>query len=265
MSILLYKPLGTTPLQTIDKYRKLFPQYATITLGAAGRLDPMAEGLLLIMEGEENKNQAAFMGLDKTYVVRMLLGVKTDSFDILGYPTLASSDKVIVSDGLIQEVFGTFTGNIIQKYPPYSAVRVQGKPLFWWAKHNRLDDIDLPSAQRRINSISLESIQTIQATKLLQFITERIALVTGDFRQSEVINYWQQLVANLPNEHAFTTITFKIECSSGTYMRALVHDMGTSLGCGATTLSILRTRVGNWSVDDAYRLPDTPPMHHHNF
>jgi len=82
--ILLNKPLGMTPLEAIREFQRKNPKYQTTKLSFAGRLDPMAEGLLLVLEGEENKDRKRFENLDKTYEFSILFGVTTDTYDLLG-------------------------------------------------------------------------------------------------------------------------------------------------------------------------------------
>src|SRR5690348_16589190 len=67
--------------------KKQFPELATSRIGYAGRLDPMAEGLLLLLVGDENKQRVSYEKLAKVYSVELLFGFATDSHDILGLIT----------------------------------------------------------------------------------------------------------------------------------------------------------------------------------
>jgi tRNA U55 pseudouridine synthase TruB len=86
----LYKPAGWTPLQALLELKRVRPELADIPLTYAGRLDPMAEGLLLVLGGEKVHEKDTYLGLDKTYTVTALLGIETDSFDLLGMPKAAA-------------------------------------------------------------------------------------------------------------------------------------------------------------------------------
>ncbi len=251
MAILLHKPVGATPLQAVQKYREYYPEYEGVTLGVAGRLDPMAEGLLVVMVGEENGRQDDFMGLDKEYEAEVVLGFSTDSYDLLGVPTIRRTE--VVSVERVQSVLNTLTGEIEQAYPPYSAVRVDGKPLFWWARQARLDEVAIPVKKRTIYELALSHFTTVPLKEFQQLIHERISLVEGDFRQDEIMEAWQDLLEHLP-ETIFQTFKLKIRCSSGTFVRSLVNQIGQSLGVGATTTAIVRTRVGPYSISQALEL-----------
>src|SRR4051812_15345092 len=82
--ILLNKPLSFTPLQATLKFKQAFPEYADQKIAYAGRLDPMAEGLLLLLIGNETKKRKDYEALSKTYEFSILLGISTDTYDLLG-------------------------------------------------------------------------------------------------------------------------------------------------------------------------------------
>jgi tRNA U55 pseudouridine synthase TruB len=74
MPVAIYKSLSETPLETIGKYRAQHPEIGDVKIGYAGRLDPMAEGLLLLLIGDENRNKKEFENLEKRRC-RLLLGL----------------------------------------------------------------------------------------------------------------------------------------------------------------------------------------------
>src|SRR5579871_234239 len=80
----LYKPIGKTPLEVIREFQIQNPEYQNVKLGYAGRLDPMAEGVLLVLVGEENKKRKEYERLKKEYEFTVLFGIETDSYDALG-------------------------------------------------------------------------------------------------------------------------------------------------------------------------------------
>ena len=82
----IYKKIGETPLQALEKHRKQKKIPSNAKLTYAGRLDPMASGVLLILQGATQKQRERYMGLGKTYEVKILFGFSTDSYDLLGLP-----------------------------------------------------------------------------------------------------------------------------------------------------------------------------------
>jgi hypothetical protein len=89
--IVLNKAVGETPLSCVEAWREKHPAYAGVSLAYAGRLDPMASGKLLILIGEECKQQERYHDLDKEYTFRVLFGVSSDSGDVLGLVSTENS------------------------------------------------------------------------------------------------------------------------------------------------------------------------------
>ncbi|RJR30083.1 hypothetical protein C4564_01090 [Candidatus Microgenomates bacterium] len=242
-TLYVYKPLGDTPLEVINKLRKKYPQYAKQRMGYAGRLDPMAEGLLLLLVGEENTKRKKYEKLNKTYRFEILWGFESDTYDILGITN--KHRQRAVSEIQIRRLIAPLLGTRTQKYPPYSSARVNGKPLFWWARENRLNEISFPEKQIQIFSVRLLDHRYVQADKLLCDINNRIALVKGDFRQKEILSSWASVLGT-NEKHMISELT--ITCSSGTYVRALCHNMGKAMNTAALAYSITRTCIGNHSL-----------------
>lgn len=247
--ITINKPIGLTPLQAITTFRKKFPNYASAKIGYAGRLDPMAEGLLLLLVGEQNKTKEKFEQLDKEYIFEAVFGFETDSYDLLGKVQLETGDNQF-SESVLLNKLREFKGEITQLYPPFSSVRVNGKPLFHWAFHNKLDSITIPQKKVSIYTISLLNLDTISAKTLHEDILKKIAKVDGNFRQKEILKHWNVFFKQ-NNQKTFSIIKASIHCSSGTYVRSLVKNLGESLGTKATTYSIKRIKVGTYTLDQS--------------
>lgn len=246
----LYKRKSETPLQTIERYQEKHPEYKTVRMTYAGRLDPMAEGLLLCLSGEKNKEREAYTGLDKDYEFEFMLGMETDTFDILGKITAthknAASDEVAIAAGLKKYV-GTFN----QKYPSYSSKVLNGTPLFELARQGKLKDSELPGHDVTVMSLELVSSRTISKTDLYASMSKSISAVTGDFRQAEILKLWDAYFTAAAD--TFTLYKARVSCGSGFYVRQLVSDLGKDLGTGAVTVSILRTRVGTYKLQDSIK------------
>lgn len=247
------KRLGETPLDALMRLKYERPELQKETLSYAGRLDPMAEGVLLVLVGEENKKREEYLTLDKTYVTEILLGVETDTYDVLGMPQKMARlnlDMEYNTDEINRQYFEkivqTFVGERDQQYPPYSSKTVQGKPLWQWAREGNLHKIDIPTNKISIYKIVLQNIKHIESKFLHQKITQNIGLMKGDFRQDEILQSWNAYFDNKQKE--FLIISLEVACSSGTYIRGLAHDLGIAFGTGACALSIRRTKIGDFSL-----------------
>ncbi len=253
--ISLYKPVGFTPLQIITILRKQYPEYAQTTLGYAGRLDPMADGLLLVLVGEENKERKKYEDLPKEYACDVLFGIATDTYDILGKITQQTLIHTDITES-IQELLPTFLGKQTQPYPPYSSQPVKGKPLYYWARNNKLSDIEIPTKNIEIYTITLLSQKEISTNELHAYISNRIPKVRGDFRQEEILAIWDNVFKQNTQhtQQTFPVFRFTISCSSGTYIRSFAHNLGQKLQTGALALSITRTKVGTHDLQDVTKL-----------
>ena len=137
----LYKNIGETPLHVLDNLRKKDIFFKDKKLTYAGRLDPMAEGLLLVLSGEECKRKEYYVNLDKEYEFEILIGFKTDSKDVLGISKYDSKKLENISSDEIKEKLKNFTGKQKMKYPIFSSKTVKGKPLFQYALENKINEI----------------------------------------------------------------------------------------------------------------------------
>lgn len=237
----IYKNLGETSFQAIERFRSENPKYENERLSFAGRLDPMAEGEMLILIGEDNDNRDHFLGLGKEYTSEFIFGIATDSFDLMG--KIQKLDVCDVKNSEIEKWFESKIGKQMQKFPPFSKRHVKGKAMFVWASEGRLDEIEIPEHEIEIYSISVEGFDNRKISDIAKDAIDRIAKVSGDFRQNEIIEGWKKY---LVDERELPTVKISISCGTGTYIRQLAEDIGKELGCGACTYSIVRTSIGEW-------------------
>lgn len=243
-----YNRPGETPLQTTHRLRETLSIDKDIPITYAGRLDPMAEGVLVLLVGEAVHQKEEYLAKEKEYSFSILFGFETDSYDTLGLITKVSEDSVSRED--VQNVLSGFVGKQEQKYPPFSSKPVQGKPLFEWAREGNLDQIEIPTHTVDISDLWLKDFKQIQGSTIKERINRVISLVTGDFRQTETLALWEE---SLEDKKEYYIAEVNMICSSGTYVRALVHDLGKKLGVSATTYTIVRSRVGDFNLEDSLR------------
>lgn len=243
--LILNKPSGLTPLQLIQKLKEDNQDLRHTKIGYAGRLDPMASGLVLLMVGEENKRRAQYLGLPKTYEADILLGVETDSYDVLGHIVLVETKEY--EEGALRTALQSFVGTYEQTYPPYSSKTVAGKPLFYYAQNN----LPIPHVSKKVTIISVNKIKIAHlSTEILAAdIIKRIEQVQGNFRQEATIDDWRDFAKKYPQKKWYI-LSVTIECSSGTYIRALAHELGKKLESAACLLHLKRTRIGPYTLGD---------------
>jgi tRNA pseudouridine55 synthase len=251
----IYKPVGLTPFEVIQKIKQKDPDLLHTKICYAGRLDPLAHGVLLLLTGENTKQVTNYLNLPKEYEFEVAFGLQTDTYDLLGYVMGNYITTNITNVKLFVNTFvNKFIGKRVEEYPPYSSKTVGGKPLFWWARNNRLAEIEIPKRDIEIYDFRCLTVKEIDLRSLEKRIKETLALVNGDFRQHETIKRWEKLFSKSNTTLKLTTAKFYIRCSSGTYVRELVNQMGKEMGYGAVAIEILRTKVGNFSLTKAVSL-----------
>ena len=241
-------------MQVVDQFKKIYPKYKNKKIAYAGRLDPLAHGVLLLLVEPETKNAKKYQNLDKEYKFEVLLGVETDSFDILG--RLKNRGTKEPRNIGVRELRGFakgYVGHFSQLYPPFSSKTVKGKPLFWWAREGKLKDIKLPSKKVEIYDLKLIKTYKIDVNSLSNQVTKKLKTIKGNFRQKKIMKDWKNFFKTT-KQNEFQIAKFNIHCSSGTYVRQIAHEMGQKIGIGAIAFDILRTRVGEYKLEKSLRL-----------
>lgn len=200
--LLVDKPPGVTSHDVVQLIRR---KLGVRRIGHTGTLDPIAEGLLILLVGPATQFQRAFQAHEKTYEAILRLGTQTDTADADGAP-IRTAPIPVVERERIAAVLASFHGPLSQTPPIYSAVKVKGRPAYWWA--------------RRKKSVTL----TPRVVHLADMV----------------------LVALTP-----ATITFRVRCSAGTYVRTLAETIAERLGTVGHLAHLVRLRIGDWSLDDA--------------
>jgi tRNA pseudouridine55 synthase len=238
----LHKPEGSTPLACIERYRFMHPEYVGVKLAYAGRLDPMAEGLLLVLVGDECKKREHYEQCPKTYEITVLLGIGTDSGDILGLVTRYSKQKINVPMNELMHAVSSCHGQRQQRFSTFSSKNVSGHPLYWWARHGRLSEITIPTHEISIYGIDIIGTTAWNTSDGIENIHRRISAVSGNFRQSAIIDCWKDSIREVPD--TVPLIKLQVSCSSGTYMREFAAEIGDTLGVPACVYTIVRTQIG---------------------
>ena len=251
MPIVMNKRIGETPLQCLDRLRIEKPELAEkvggvlIPLTYAGRLDPIAEGVLVVLVGEECKDRHKHLSLPKKYEAEILWQFETDTYDVLG--KIVKKSPIMIDTEKAHKVINNLKGVFNQKYPPFSSKPIGGKPLFLWAREGKLDSIkNWPSQDIQIEEAKVESTEEVVGVDLFEKIKSLIEPVKGDFRQAEILADWASVLESNIKPFFVTKVT--IACSSGTYIRGLAHSLGGVMGCGAVVLTLKRVSVGDYTL-----------------
>lgn len=244
MAIILWNKKYTETLaETLKRFRLKKSEYKDEKITYAGRLDPMAEGLLILLTGNDVYKKEDFLGLDKIYEIDFICGPNTDSYDVLGLVNAHSGDLEPIEIKKLKKTLKKYPKKYEQAYPPYSSKPVNGKALFTWARENRLDEIEIPHKEVEIYDIKYIRQRQQNASLFKEKIRTDINSVKGDFRQKDSINTWYDYFGtqNTTNIYLYT---IRVHASSGTYMRSLIQNIGGKLGINLCTVKIRRLSIG---------------------
>ena len=239
---IIYKQRGENLAELVVRARQFFDIPINTPITYAGRLDPLAEGVMILLSGDDVHHKEIFLGLDKVYTVTVVLGITTDSYDVLGMPTL-QNNNMITKENIIDVLYKQ--KNITtQTYPQYSSKTVNGVPLW---KHTRDgNQVELPTRDVKIHDVILIETSIITASELLKQVRYITDTVQGDFRQNEIYNTWEKIFSH---DETFHTLVIRYHVGSGTYIRNLVHELGQDLGTGAVILKLVREQVGDYIIE----------------
>ena len=145
--IVVNKEKNMTSFDVVNEISHLF---GIKKVGHTGTLDPMAEGILIICIGKATKIVELLTAKDKEYIAGVKLGIKTDSYDITG--NILDTKEVKDIDNL-EEVILSYKKTYLQEVPIYSAVKVDGKKLYEYARNNK--EVELPKKEVTIKEIEL--------------------------------------------------------------------------------------------------------------
>jgi tRNA pseudouridine55 synthase len=223
-----------------------------------GTLDPMAEGVIIVLLGEERLKKKEYAKWPKTYEFDVTLGISTDTYDSLGLVKDVSFVEK-ATEGLknkLNQVVQELKGDYVQKVPPYSAIKIKGNPLHWYARHDKLNEISLPKKEGIIFDIEIKNFKFVNTEKLLEHQLEKIAKVTGDLRQEEITNQWREFLAKEIFPKEVPIIKVRAKTSKGLYIRSLSQDICDALDVLGFVSNLVRIQNGSYSRKSSQTLDE---------
>lgn len=213
MILNFYKPCYISSFSFIYNIKKSH-KYKKIS--HAGTLDPLAEGVMIVLTDEDCKKQETFMKLDKEYEARVLIGAFSPSYDLEKQIAFEKEVPQIDQESL-DIVLRSLEGDITLPVPMFSAKKVSGTRLYKMARNEK----------------ELEEIPTMNSKV---YRIQNIGEETFDYFGNE-----------------YPVIKLSIKCSSGTYIRTLANEIGKRLGTCSVLLHLKRTKVGDFDINDSQK------------
>jgi tRNA U55 pseudouridine synthase TruB len=235
-----YKEPGITPLEFINTIKKKYPDKK---ICYTARLDPMARGKIPVLFGEECKNMHLYTNLSKTYEVKVIIGYKTDSDDVLGILEHTIDSNSITSNDFINKYKSYFEIEneimITQKYHYFSTKALLDRSKH---KHNTNEDYT--------HNVKLFTSKIIDSGKLdfKEWINECITIIdkvdkTKDFRQKEIIEQWKNIVNQEQENIKIHYITLQLHVGSGFFVRQFIRDISDKIGIPLLCYDIHRVTI----------------------
>lgn len=209
--IVVNKEKGYTSRDVVNIISKTFN---TRKVGHTGTLDPLATGVLVVCIGKALKTVELLTNDDKEYIARVIIGYETDTLDISG--RILKEKKTTITKNDVISVLEKLTGVINQEVPKYSAVKINGKKLYEYARNN----IEVTAPIRKVEIFELKLISDID---------------------------------KIGSNYEFT---IKCKVSKGTYIRSLIRDIGYELNSYGTMKELTRIRQGNFKITDSFTIDD---------
>ncbi len=210
----LYKERGMTSFDCVSRLRRILH---TKKIGHSGTLDPNVDGVLPICVGQATKVVEFLMASGKQYVGELLVGEATTTQDLDGEVVAQKPVTAPIAEDAIRKAMQELTGDIMQIPPMYSAIKVNGKKLYEYARAG----------------------ETVERPKRHVHI-ERFEMTASSYDEK---NQQQR-------------IRFVVDCSKGTYVRTLAYDLAKELGYPGVMSSLTRTKSGGFELDQTLSLTD---------
>ncbi|HYD35193.1 MAG TPA: hypothetical protein VD999_03955 [Vitreimonas sp.] len=242
----IWQPLGSSSHRLAEACGRALNAPATHT----GTLDPMAEGVLVILAGDDRFAKGQLQDWQKTYHFSILWGVATDSLDRLGLITTYRGQQPKIDE--LRRIIEKFPAQYSQSVPAFSAARWQGQSHFELAKGG--SELPLKTRDISLHHFHLHDVSVAAASAILSQQSNSVQSLAGDFRQSEILDSWEKALAKEATDLLITT--HSVTTSPGTYIRQLVQDVATHINIPATTWSITRTANGPYDKSDCVELDE---------
>ncbi|RKP05790.1 pseudouridine synthase [Thamnocephalis sphaerospora] len=211
-------------------------------IGHGGTLDPLASGVLVVAVGTGTKQLQSYLDGSKVYVGEGLFGAVTDTYDSEG-KTMERAPYVHVTREALESVLDQFRGTIQQIPPKYSALKVNGRPMYEYARKGLEIPREIAAREVTIHSLTLEAFTTEHD------YTIPAAAESGDDGSTPATteNTPAETQDDQPRPAMFR---IRVECGGGTYIRSLIYDIGRAVNSAAHMVKLTRVQQGCFVLGD---------------
>lgn len=215
------KYVGESMQDVVNRFKKQYKINDKVAF--AGRLDPLAFGIVRLLTGEDCKSMDDECKHDKIYTFSTIHNFQSDTYDILGLVTNIINDN---QENNFKEDLFDEEKVINQQYPPYSSktVDIDGKKVrLWEATKYNMNYTDIPTKEVKIYYIKKINENYVDGKNIYDTINCLINTVKGDFRQKEILNKWKEVI---DYNKIYKSCMYETKISSGGYVRSIANSMG---------------------------------------
>jgi len=220
MEFSFQKPLGYSTSDIENEIREKYKLPLDEKVACMGKLDPMASGNMIVLTGIKCKDTIKYRSMDKTYNFNLHTGLSTDTGDFLGL-----LDRIEGCVSNLDQDISLFSGlTYSQDFPLYSAYKIKGKPLWWYAKQKL--DVPIPSKKITIYSLKINNKTITNFKDITNNCLDQLSKVRhGElFRLKEIKDLWNDKV-QIYLDTPIITYNITAMVSSGTYIRQIAFDL----------------------------------------
>ncbi|KAF8511552.1 pseudouridylate synthase 4 [Hysterangium stoloniferum] len=229
-----------------------------VKMGTGGTLDPLADGVLVLGIGDGTKNLAKFLDCVKEYHTTCLLGCETDSYDSQGVRVRTAPWSHVTRER-IEAVLDNFRGEIMQTPPIFSALKMDGRPLYEYARQGIPLPRPIPERQVTVHSLDIVDWQEGDAHQyrwpekvLSDADRAKLKKAIAGIRNIEEPSLQAEMDPAIEDETPRPpTFALRMKVSGGTYVRSIVHDIGHAVGSAAHVVTLTRVRQGDFTLEPA--------------
>ncbi len=240
------KPAGPTSHDIVARVRRALREQR---VGHTGTLDPAATGVLPLVVGRATRLAQFLSGSDKSYEAVIRFGFSTDTGDAQGRALGVQRVTELPSRETIDAALDAFRGTFLQQPPAFSAKKIDGKRSHKLARARARDDARLKPGRSGPPSLAATSPSFGVASPPDPPDLLDPPAPPGLPDPVSVTTYAIDVVSTDGD-----TVTLRVDCSAGFYIRSLAHDLGERLGVGGHLLALRRTRSGTLTLADAVGL-----------
>jgi len=230
-----------------------------VKIGQGGTLDPLADGVLVVGVGKGTKRLNEFLDCVKEYRTTALLGCETDTYDSEGRRVRVAPWRHVTKES-VESALNKFRGEISQAPPIFSALKMEGRPLYEYARKGI--PLPRPIEKRKVTVHSLEILEWKGSNHNFHWPEKEFTFDEKKAMEKALEGVEENLVIkdeleSSEGDESPTAFVLSMKVSGGTYVRSIVHDLGHAVGSAAHVVTLTRSRQGRFALEPVPDSEDT--------